>query len=275
LHKLKFEEIKFRRCTYLLSSGCVRLLLATVGLVFFLYLLLCTYLWNVVYGLFLVIVTNDAPAHVVATSQWCKPGDWVLQTFQPMVSDQRMMKHYARHKEEMNRYAEMFVKQQNISKKDQEQDLEMQQRAEVTGSMSSGGPWSQNPYSVDEAIASRLCWSRLSHSSTQEERLACWRNDVALGRGLTVVNVTPSFGKTHAQYFCSVGRNSFKGYKYFPGGIPRVEAGHVMLRVEYSDRYKAYVSDRDSEVIESTDSDPGGYKTVLRQIDDRWFIYRN
>lgn len=238
-----------------------------------LYLLLCTYLWNIVFGLFLVGVTNNAPMYQAAQSAWCKPGDWVLDTFQPMVSDQRMIDHLNKNREAMTRVAEMAGRKMDIYRGGtQAAEFNTLVKALDMQSVGADGFWAENPDSIEGLETSRECYKK---AKTQVERNVCWPEVAANGRGISMVSLEPAFGKTHSQYFCSIWGNSFKGYRYYPGGAPRIEDGHLMSVMNYSDRYKTYVSLPGAQLVNNLDTNPESGSFVTRKIDAHWFIVRN
>ena len=48
---------------------------------------------------------------------WCKPGDWVLDTFQPMVSDARMIRHLNANRADMEKAALMTINRTDVDSK--------------------------------------------------------------------------------------------------------------------------------------------------------------
>lgn len=251
----------------LVSAGRSRLLhwlLAITALLAFLYLLLCTYLWNIVYGLFFAFMTDNAPNAVAAASPWCKPGDWVLETFQPMVSDKKMIDHYLKNKEAMTQAAELVARKLDTDREGWTKKFrQLLEKAELDN-VSRSGAWAAQPYSV-EAIANsdREYTQCIEKTPLINDRSKCFKNSIFL------VVSTLNFGKTHAQYFCSEQRNSFKQYLYFPGGLPQVKDNQLMNALSI----QGYESSSMGKVLSSTDSNTQGY--AYRQIDERWFISRN
>lgn len=262
-----------------LQPPWARRIAVTIGIAGLLYLVLCTYLWNILYGLFLGVVIDTTPARL-ATSPWCKPGDWVLETFQPMVSDQRMIDHLNKNKKEMTELAEMMARnrflESNMAGR-KPRFISLQKSLDM-GDISNGGFWAERPYSLEDAMAEESCWGKIRNTnSTDAERSTCSHNADALGRRLSVVFMKPDFGKVWAQYFCSHAKTSSKGYVYYPSEAPRIVNGRLQDMISYYDGYKTYVSLSGGRLVPNLDMnpDPEEESNVLRQIDERWFIYRN
>lgn len=261
-----------------------RRMFIAIGTATVFYLVLCTYLWNILYGIFFAYMVNNAPNAQSAASPWCEPGDWVLETFQPMVSDKAMIKHLQKNKLEMTRVAEMAARSQHVDAVGNynpasgfNELVDKLNLLSVTRTYS----WAERPYSVEEAQISHACVVNIdtvikpaTQAARNEAFIDCRKKDLAMGRGLSIVSIEPWFGKTFAQYFCSTARNSSKGYVYYPGGVPRIENGQLMSTTYYTERYRTFASFPGAELVSTTDIDPRGKTLVARQIDERWFITR-
>lgn len=249
-------------------SRVFRLLLVTTGVFAFLYLLLCTYLWNIVYGIFFAFMTNNAPNAKAASSPWCEPGDWVLETFQPMISDEKMIDHYLKNKEIMTQAADLAARKLDTNREGWTREFrQLLEKADLENVGRAGG-WAAQPYSVDAVANSDSEFKRcVEQTPSINERGKCAKSSI-----FRVIS-TPNFGKTRAQYFCNEQRNSFKQYLYFPGGLPQVKDGQLMDALWYSPWGQGYESRVMGKLVRSTDGDTRGH--AYRQIDERWFISRD
>lgn len=262
-----------------MTSTWRRRIFMAVGTATALYFLLFTYVWNVVFGLLAGLLAVNAPNSSFARNTLCKPGDWVLDTFQPMVSDKEMIDHLNKNREVMTRAAEIAGRQQN-TRPEGGTTKEFDALVAMTGMRTiggGGGSWSENPYSTDGLEVIRQCFI---NAKTQPERYACGQVERANGQGrIFTVHLEPAFGKTYSQYFCTAAHNSFKGYLYYPGGVPRIENGHVLYKYTYDDGTGTYITQKSERLVDNLDSNSvikaNEGVPVTRQIDDRWFITRN
>lgn len=224
------------------------------------------------FGLFLVLVTGNASVAEVAKSPWCKAGDWVLDTFQPMVSDQQMIDHLLKNKEAMTRAAELASKQEGLYEGGNAEPGFTNLQNEIGMLALFGrGNWALYPYSKEIVLASHSC---LKKASTDADKAICWRNDAASGQHLYTVHLVPKFGKTTSHYFCTARSLNVKEYKYFPGGVPLIQNGFVMEKLIYRDIDATLTSERGAKVVGNLNVNSYGQPS-LRQLDARWFIFRN
>ena len=150
------------------------------------------------YGLFLVVVTLNVPP--VADAPLCKPGNWVLDTFQPMISDEEMIDALNKNKEVMTRVAEMAGRLTYF-------DYSGEQSAEFLASSEAArlrviynsDRWAEHPYSTEGLEVIRLCYL---DAKSSRERDACLSLEFANGRVIFPVLLNPTFGKTSSRYFC-------------------------------------------------------------------------
>jgi hypothetical protein len=73
------------------------------------YLLLFTSFWAFWYSTIVGPLTGAKDLREFGASAWCKPGDFVLNILQPMVSDARMIEHFEKNKVEMEQMAKMAM----------------------------------------------------------------------------------------------------------------------------------------------------------------------
>lgn len=259
-------------------------LIGLATLFVFFYVLLCTYAWNIVYGLFFAYMAGNMPNYLAVQSPWCEPGDWVLETFQPMVSDKAMIEHLNENYAEMTQLAELVAHGRHVDTANKygptPEYAALTKKLNISGTNRSFS-WAERPYSMEEAVTSHNCYKAVDEvlkPATDQLRQKAWeecrQKDAAMGRDLQGVSIEPWFGKTHAQYFCSLARNSFKKYVYYPGGAPKVENGQLVSMPSYQESHRVFASGFNERTVSSTDIDPRGKGAVLRQIDERWFISR-
>lgn len=230
-----------------------------------LYVVLGTYAWNVIYALLLIAIYPKMTNLDAAVHPSCIPGDWVLQTFQPMVSDARLVKHWQEHKADMTLAAEMAVHRQHVEGNGLIQEArDLYRKISIEGA-SAGPSWSMEPYSLEKIKTDTDCLnntnpvgeSKLVRSARVHQCIQSWR---------TTILMEPTFGKTHQQFFCTTSRNTFKQYIYFPEAIPKIVDGYLMgpIWIDGKSIWK-------KKIVPSTDVFDGKECTV-RQLDGRWFI---
>lgn len=230
-----------------------------------LYGVLGTFVWNILFGLAIGLLYPNRTIAEDAANPTCKVGDWVIEKFNPLVSDKRMIENWLTHKADMTLAAEMSVSRANVGPEGVTQEARALYGKINVESVGGGSDWSLDPYSIEYARAQSLCLKNLSspNSQSQDEsqRRAC------LSRVMSVRLVIPSFGRTHAQFFCTTRRNTFKQYLYFPGPVsPRIVDGYLQgpLLANGEATWK-------KKLVPSTDHFDGKECTV-RALDDRWFI---
>ncbi len=242
-----------------------RWLKRTLWACFGLYIVLGTSAWNWIYGLSLALIYSEKTVRELSVHPSCIPGDWVLHTFQPMVSDARMIAHWQEHKADMTLAAEMSVHRQDVDNNGLTREARMLYDKISVESASDGPGWSLEPYSIDNAKAVNACLDKLPPPNESDNaRFA--RVDECTKNHRFAQALVPTFGKTHQQYFCTTQRNTFKQYIYFPGAIPRIVDGYLMGPVWHDGKtiWK-------KKIVLSTDV-YDGKECTTRQLDARWFI---
>lgn len=242
-----------------------RWLKRTLWACFGLYIVLGTSAWNWIYGLSLALIYPEKTVRELSVHPSCIPGDWVLQTFQPMVSDARMIAHWQEHKADMTLVAEMAANRQDVEpgKGLTEQARMLYDKISVEG-VGAGMSWSLEPYSVENAKAVENCQNISPPNESQDARIA--RHQECRKTQRQANTLKPTFGKIHQQYFCTTQRNTFKQYIYFNGAIPRIVDGYLMGPVWHDG--KTIWKDK---IVPSTDV-YDGKECTMRQLDARWFI---
>ncbi|UUZ65414.1 hypothetical protein LP417_13310 [Polaromonas sp. P1-6] len=229
-----------------------------------LYIVLGTSTWNWIYGLALGLTYPEMSIHENAVHPSCIPGDWVLQTFQPMVSDERMIEHWKKHQADMTLAAEMVVHRQHVDNQGLTQEARMLYSKISVEGVSRGIDWSMEPYSVENAKAVDACLNTPPPNESQDARIARVQECTKTHR--STILLLPTFGKTHQQYFCTTQRNTFKQYAYFPGAIPRIVDGYLQGPVWHNGK-----TGWKRKIVPSTDVFDGK-ECTMRQLDARWFI---
>lgn len=230
-----------------------------------LYIVLGTSAWNWIYGLALGLTYPEMSIRENAVHPSCIPGDWVLQTFQPMVSDARMIEHWKKHKADMTLAAEMVVHRQHVDNDGLTREARMLYSKISVEGVSRGNDWSLEPYSVDNAKALEDCLNKLPPpNEPQEAHIARVQECTKTHR--SEILLKPDFGKIHQQYFCTTQRNTFKQYVYFPGAVPRIVDGYLQGPVWGNGKIGWK-----NKIVPSTDVFDGK-ECTMRQLDARWFI---
>ncbi|MFZ2327232.1 MAG: hypothetical protein WAW73_09965 [Rhodoferax sp.] len=235
-----------------------------LGVFLGLYILLGTYAWNLIYGLIQIAIYPTLTVRELAEHPSCIPGDWVLETFQPMISDARMIEHWQKHRADMALTAEMIVKRQHADNN----GLTKEARAlysKISVEVGEGHGWSLEPYSIESAKAVDACYSKpRPQNESQEDRLA--RVAECSKTHIPTILLKPTFGKTHQDYFCTTRRHSSKQYIYFPGPEPHIVDGYLMGPI-WGDGRTGWKE----KVVPNTDRFDSKECTV-RQLDPHWFI---
>jgi hypothetical protein len=228
------------------------------------YIVFCTYAWNILYGLAVIAIYPEMRVFEAAVHPSCIPGDWVLQTFQPMVSDARMIKHWQEHKADMTRAAEMSVHRLDVDKNGLTQEARALHSKISVESVGGGMSWDVQPYSLEHAKEIEQCLNTAPPNESQDARIARVMECTKTRR--PEVLMEPSFGKTHQQYFCTTQRNTSKEYVYFPDAIPRIVDGYLQGPVWHDG-----TTSWKTKIVPSTDVF-NGKECTMRQLDEHWFI---
>ena len=226
-----------------------------------LYLILGTYVWVILYGLFILFFAPELPQSKFRETMWCKPGDWVLDTFQPMVSDARMIRHLNANRADMEKAALMTINRADVDSKGQTSESKMLLKSIDIEQAGRGGLWPTNPYDITWVLEQERCVR--DTPSLEDRRRNCFKEN----RSMAILK--PDFGRTRAQYFCTNNRNSNKGYLYFPAPAPRIHGGELVGPINPNGSYAT-----GEKLVPHTDRNLDG-GSIARQIDAHWFIYRN
>lgn len=226
-----------------------------------LYILLCTFVWQIVFSLFLFAATpSEMTIGELEKTALCRSGDWVLDTFQPMVSDARLIKHLHAHREEMERI-EQWINGQHFNKRgiDYVELKKLIEPIEIERA-GPGMPWPNDPYAIEIPQEVKRC---LVGKNDVADRYACFKDRQS------VIAFTPSFGRNDVRYFCNGRGTTGKNLVYFPGVPPRIENGFLLGPINAAGVIKPH-----GKLVSSTDRNPN-YENIARQIDAHWFISRS
>lgn len=226
-----------------------------------LYVVMGTFVWQTLYGAFLVAFAPELPRSKFRESNWCRAGDWVIDVFQPMVGDNALLKHLAQNKEEMLELASMVIDRSYVSNVS---GLTSEFKTKILNAhmddVGPGSAWPAEPYSVERVRKLELCLN-------EHKELEARRSECLTERGTQVI-FRPSFGRTWGQYFCTENRSTTKGYIYFPGVAPRIVNGDLLGPVNLEGKSSSF-----GKVVTTADKNEHGGR-ILKQIDAHWFIYR-
>lgn len=226
-----------------------------------LYVILGTYVWVILYGLFIAFVAPEMPQSKFRETMWCKPGDWVLDTFQPMVSDARMIRHLNANRAEMEKAALMTSNGTDVAHKSGlTPEFKILLKSIDIEDSGIAGSWPTNPYDINRVLEQERC---VRDAPTLPDRGTCF------GSKRLIVTLKPDFGRNWGQHFCTDNRHSNKGYMYFPAPAPRIEGGKILGQISLNGSY-----DAKGVLVPHADRNLDG-GTIVRQIDAHWFIYRN
>lgn len=241
------------------------------------YLLFFTSFWAFWY---VTIVWPISGARDFSASPWCKPGDFVLNILQPMVSDARMIEHFEKNKVEMEQMARLAMyggtrkdddDLDKVVKRPNYDHVSVLKKIEIKTVVSSG-PWYTNPYELDRVKQLKQCrsaqqngesYKRMNAQQKEEAiKLACYSQPQ-----LWTVELTPAFGRTSGETACH--RMASKHYRYFPSTPPKIENAKLMGPIEFDESSKVL-----GAIVSNTDWSMNGENRLLRKINDHWFIER-
>ena len=227
-------------------------------------MILGTYVWVFLYGLFNVLFASELPQSKFRETMWCKPGDWVLDTFQPMVSDARMIRHINANRADMEKAALMISNKTYVAYKvGLTPEFKALMKSINMTDPGGGGLWPTNPYDNSWILEQERC--------VRDARTMEARGRDCLKENRSRAALKPDFGRTWAQYFCTDNRNSNKGYLYFPAPAPapRIKDGQLLGIIGSDGTHGSMPL-----LVSNTDRNIDG-GSIVRQIDAHWFIYRN
>lgn len=212
--------------------------------------------------------------------KYCDFSNRLVETLQPLVSDESMIRHLEKNRDGLLKIAEVFHQKQHVKLRG---GLTNEFRAllkdvQIEG-VGVGAAWSDEPYSVESAKKWKQCMQaidavpNLGREKTKASEVAEMQRRFTLmeqcdkeAHRHDAVAFLPDFGRTSQQFYCTTRRLSFKQYKYYPGGTPQIENGRLLGLVDESGR-----SDVIRLVVADTDH-INRKDCVLRKIDDHWFI---
>ena len=185
------------------------------------YLLLFTPFWAFWYVTLVAPMSGVKSYAEFYTSPWCKPGDFVLNILQPLVSDERMIEHFEKNKVEMERMAKLAMYGDVLKDTDDEpqafqkadtRHVAMLKKIKIKAIVSSGF-WYTNPYDIERIKQLKQC--RNAQPSEEAIKRVCYNQ-----QQLFSVELKPAFGRTTNETACS--RSANKRYRYFPGTSPKM-----------------------------------------------------
>ena len=231
-------------------------------------LLLFTPFWAFWYVTLVAAVSGVESIGEFYTSPWCKPGDFVLNVLQPMVSDERMIEHFEKNKVEMEQMAKLAMygdvlkatdDQPQAFKRPDTEHVPILKKIKIKTVVASG-PWYTNPYELKRVKQLKQC--RNAQPNEEAIKLACFSQPQ-----LRTVELTPAFGRTANETACS--RMTSKHYRYYPVVPPKIENGKVIGPIEFDETTKAL-----GTIVSDTEWNWNNQKPSMRKINDHWFIER-
>ncbi len=196
----------------------------------FLYVLLFTACGQILYRFSGMALGSVAPDHP-ARKAWCETGDWLVETFQPLVSDERMIAHFQTHQAEMEKLAWMVInKQYTKPAGGLTPEFELETKRLDLRYVGVGGAWPVEPYSVEAARTEKACRAIQDADRTHKTGGICRPT-------LNSVSMQPAFGRDNVVTFCSRRTTMlFKSYRYYPGVPPRIVDGKFQYGVDVEGR---------------------------------------
>ena len=231
-------------------------------------LLLFTPFWAFWYVTLVSAVSGVDSIGEFYTSPWCKPGDFVLNILQPMVSDERMIEHFEKNKVVMEQMAglAMYGGTRNddddldkVVKRPNYDHVPILKKIKIKTVVASG-PWYANPYELDRVKKLKQC--RNAQPNEEAIKLACYSQPQ-----LWAVRLTPAFGRTANETACS--RMTSKHYRYYPVVPPKIKDGKVIGPIDFDETTKAL-----GTIVPDTEWNWNNQKPSMRKINDHWFIER-
>ena len=225
-----------------------------------LYLVLDTYAWVVLYGLFIALFAPGLPQSKFSETMWCKPGEWVLDTFQPMVSDARMIRQVNANRADMEKAALMTINRTDVDSKGMTAESKLLLKSIDLALVGLGESLPANPNDINRVFEQERCVR--DAPSLEHRRSNCFKEK----RSISVLKL--DFGRTWAQHFCTDSCNSSKSYPYFPAPSTRIQDGKLLGPIN------AIGSSGSRLLVPNADRNLDG-GSIARQIDEYWFISRN
>lgn len=158
---------------------------------------------------------------------WCDTGNWMADTFQPLVSDEKMIAHLQAHQAEMEKLAWMVInKQYTRAKGGLTPEFELESKRLEMHSVGVRGSWPLEPYSVEAARVEKACRAIQDADRTHKTGGVCRPT-------LNAVSMQPAFGRNRVANFCSQHTGvAFKQYTYYPGVAPIVVGNRIQYEVD-------------------------------------------
>lgn len=191
----------------------------------FVYLMLATPVGPLLYALSGMAVLPIASDPV--KKAWCNTGNWMVDTFQPMVSDERMIQHLQANQSDMEKLAWMVINNQDTKPEGglRKEFEELRNKSGIRWH-GVGAAWPTEPYSVDAARNEKACRAVQDADHTHKTRENCRPT-------LASVSMDPAFGRQSTSKFCSQNAvSAFKHYTYYPGVPPRIVDGRFQWGVD-------------------------------------------
>lgn len=190
------------------------------------YVLLFTACGQILYG-FSGMSLNSVPRDHPVRQAWCETGDWLVETFQPLVSDERMIAHFQAHQAEMEKLAAIVGNQQDTKPEGGlKADFEQMRNKVGIRWIDTGPSWPIEPYSVEATRKEKACRAIQDADRTHKTGGICRPK-------INGVIMRPAFGRDNVAAFCSR-RTSIlsKSYFYYPGVPPRIVDGKFQYGVD-------------------------------------------
>lgn len=193
---------------------------------------------------------------------WCDTGNWLVDTFQPLVSDEKMIAHLQAHQADMEELAWRVVnKQYTEPEGGLIKEFELETKRLGLYGVGVGGAWPVDPYSVEAARAEKACRTIQDADRTHKTVGICRPT-------LDSVDMRPAFGRSRVANFCSQNTSvTFKAYRFYPGVAPKILDGRFQFGVDVDGK----------PVFHTTPLVPNTNHVrqdicQYRRIDTHWFI---
>lgn len=226
----------------------------------FLGFLLFTSCGQILYGFSGVAL--DPIASDPVKKAWCDTGNWLVDTLQPLVSDERMIEHLQAHQVEMEKLAWRVVnKQYTKPEGGLIKEFELETKRLGMRDVGGGGPWPVDPYSVEAARTEKACRA-IQDADRSHKTVGICRPT------LDSVAMRPAFGRDSVANFCSQYASlAFKQYFFYPGVAPKIVGGRFQYKVD-ADGQPVF----DNSIVVPNTNHVRQDICQYRRIDANWFI---
>lgn len=194
-----------------------------------LYVLLGTVAGPILYDVFGAVIRPIAsPA---AMKNWCDTGNWMVDKFQPLVSDERMMAHLQANQTDLEKLAWVTLNKQDTKPAGGLTEVfEREMKRLGIAWVELFPSWPAEPYSVEAAREEKACEAIQAADRTHQTNVVC-------RPGSGPVRMDPAFGRRDTANFCSrITTVAFKSYFYYPGVAPRIVDGKFQWGIDAEGR---------------------------------------